>query len=181
MKGIIFNLFDEVFTTAQGQDAWDDLLDAAGVDGAYSALGSYPDREFEALIEAAADVRRETVPECLRWFGREAMARLAASYSTFFIDHRSLRTFLPTINDVIHAEVRKLYPGAETPWFDVGTDEGSLRLTYVSHRHLCPLAEGLIEGAADRFGESVMIEQPECMLRGDNQCVLVCSVTPRPR
>jgi heme-NO-binding protein len=179
MKGIIFNLLEEAFTAEHGEDAWDDLLRVSGTDGAYTSLGRYPDQELVTLVGAAADVRGESVPDCLRWFGREAMARLAGSYSTFFVDHYSLRTFLPTINEVIHAEVRKLYPGADTPWFDVDEDGDALQLVYASPRRLCPLAEGLIEGAAARFGESVVIHQPECMLRGDARCVLVCSLQPR--
>ena len=38
MKGIVFNLLEEVVTEAYGADAWDSLLDAAGLDGAYTSL-----------------------------------------------------------------------------------------------------------------------------------------------
>ena len=158
MKGIIFNLLEEIVVSANDEDAWDDLLARAGVIGAYTSLGNYPDEELVALIEVVAAARGQSRSECLRWFGSEAMALLASAYPTFFVGHRSLRTFLPTVNDVVHAEVRKLYPGADTPELYVEhDDDGDLRLSYASPRRLCALAEGLIEGAAARFGESVVI------------------------
>ena len=40
MKGIIFNILSEAVVQAFGEDEWDDVLDAAGVDGAYTSLGN---------------------------------------------------------------------------------------------------------------------------------------------
>jgi len=182
MKGIIFNLLEQLVDESYGENTWDDVLDAAEVDGAYTALGNYDDSEFLAVLGAVATKTSRSTQEALRWLGRGAIPLLAASYSSFFTGHRSLETFLPTINDVIHAEVRKLYPGAETPWFEVNSDESGhgVRLTYSSARQLCALAEGLVEGAAIQFGEAVAIEQPACMLRGDPQCVLVCTLADQP-
>ena len=54
MKGVIFNLLERVVTDEFGADTWDDLIDEAGVDGAYSSLGNYADAEVEALLGAAA-------------------------------------------------------------------------------------------------------------------------------
>ncbi len=57
MKGIIFNLVEEVVRNRYGEDTWDELLDAAGLDGAYTSLGSYPDEELLRLVAAAAHRR----------------------------------------------------------------------------------------------------------------------------
>ena len=43
---------------------------------------------------------------------------------------------------------------------------------YRSPRKLCSFAEGLLLGAADHYGEKLTIEQPLCMKRGDDRCVL---------
>jgi hypothetical protein len=76
---------------------------------------------------------------------------------------------------VIHPEVRKLFPGAYAPDFDFEqTDERTLALGYISYRGLCSFAEGLVEGAAAHFGESVTIEQTACTRRGGEKCVLLC-------
>ena len=45
-------------------------------------------------------------------------------------------------------------------------------MIYRSQRKLCALAEGLIEGAAEQFGETVTIRHPQCMHRGDEHCRL---------
>ena len=38
MKGIIYNLLEEVVSAEHGEDTWDALVDAAGVDGIYTSL-----------------------------------------------------------------------------------------------------------------------------------------------
>jgi hypothetical protein len=181
MKGIMFNLLAEVVIQERGDAAWDEILDHAGADGAYTSLGSYPDAELLKLL-AAANPARESPVSGLRWFGRAGMPLLARRYPDFFSPHRSTRSFLLTLNEIIHTEVRKIYPGSDVPDFDFDALSASdqLILGYQSKRKLCGLAEGLIEGAADHYSERVSIEQTLCMQRGDEKCVLVCRFSPPP-
>ncbi len=179
MKGIIFNLLEEIVTAQFGEKAWDEILDSAGVDGAYTSLGNYPDEQFVKLLDSLSQRSGKSEQDTLRWFGRLSMPVLAARYPEFFTDHRELRSFLLSLNDVIHAEVRKLYPGADAPVFDFETPAGTpandvLNIRYRSRRRLCLLAEGFIAGAADVFKEQVEITQQQCMLNGAADCVLVC-------
>jgi hypothetical protein len=46
VKGIVFNLLEQVVSRDYGEDMWDDLLSAAGLVGAYTSLGSYPDEHL---------------------------------------------------------------------------------------------------------------------------------------
>lgn len=173
MKGIVFNLLEGAVTSARGEDAWDDLLEAAGLDGAYTSLGNYPDHDLTDLVEAASVATGASQQATVRWFGREALPALAAAYPGFFDPHHDVRAFLYTLNDIIHPEVRKLYPGADVPTFGFSTaEDGTVTMRYGSPRQLCAFAEGLIEGAAAHFGQSVAIEQPRCMLRGDELCTI---------
>jgi hypothetical protein len=184
MKGIIFNLLEEVVTDELGDAAWDQLLDNAQVDGAYTSLGSYPDQEFIALLHALPSRADMAPDDLLRWFGRAAIPLLVQRYPVFFEGHASTRSLLHALNDIIHPEVRKLYPGADVPIFDLepvaGWEPGDrvVTLGYRSARRLCALAEGFVEGAADHFGERVAIVQPSCLLRGDERCALVCTFAP---
>lgn len=179
MKGIIFRLLEQVVTRAHGDETWEKLLEATGLSGEFTTLGNYPDEQLRALVDAAAEATGEPTEVVIRWFGREAMPVLANLYPEFFQPHHSLATFLPTLNDVIHAEVRKLYPDAVVPEFDfTRPDPHSIRLVYRSPRKLCALAEGFIEGAATLLGETVTITQPECMLLGGERCVLDCTFEP---
>jgi hypothetical protein len=178
MKGIIFNLFEEVVVSEHGDDAWEDMLEQAGIDGAYTAVGSYPDVEFITLLKAMpAGEANHSPDDLLRWFGAKAIPLLARRYPVFFEGHTSTRSFLLTLNDIIHPEVRKLYPDADVPVFDFDTPStnGTLVVGYRSGRKLCELAEGFIQGAAGHFGEQVSIEQPHCMHHGDERCELVCT------
>jgi Haem-NO-binding len=173
VKGIVFNLLEDAVTKAQGEDAWDDLLEAAGLDGAYTSLGNYPDRHLTILVEAAAAAADESPQTIVRWFGQQALPALAVAYPGFFDPHDDIRPFLDTLNDIIHPEVRKLYPGADVPTFGLTTaPDGSITMRYGSPRQLCAFAEGLIEGAAAHFGQTVTIQQPQCMLRCDELCAI---------
>jgi hypothetical protein len=183
VKGIIFNLLEAVVVQEYGEDAWDEVLDSAEVDGAYTSVGSYPDDELMRLLQHMPAMVDRPRADGLRWFGSRAIPLLAGRYSAFFEGHDSTGDFLMTLNDIIHAEVRKLYPDADVPVFDFetptqnGGPERRLIIGYRSRRRLCALAEGFIDGAARHYGERVAIEQTTCMSRGDEACTLVCAFT----
>jgi hypothetical protein len=173
MKGIVFDLLERATIDAHGENAWDDLLEAADLDGSYTSLGSYPDAQFVRLVDAAAERFGMPQQEVIRWLGRTSIPHLADSYPGFFEPHRTTRDFVLTLNQIIHPEVRKLYPGALVPDFAMSTmPDGSLVMGYGSPRRMCAFAEGLIEGAAAHYGEHVTITQPRCMHRGDETCEL---------
>jgi hypothetical protein len=177
MKGIVFNLLEEVVRREYGEDVWDQLLDAATLDGSYTSLGSYPDGHMLQLVAAASAALGVPPGDVVRWFGRKALPLLAERYPQFFQEHTSTRSFLLTLNHIIHPEVRKIYPGADVPVFDFDPSPGEdgLLMGYHSARRLCALAEGFIEGAAAHFGETVELHQPTCMLRGDEKCLIEIS------
>ena len=179
MKGILFNLLEAVVTGEFGEDAWDDTIDAAGVNGAYTAIGNYGDAEFLALLGAMPTRGPSDPADQLRWFGRRAMPVLADRYAVFFTPHASTKAFLLTLNNIVHPEVRKLYPGADVPVFDfprTGADgPDSVSMSYESARRLCWLAEGFVLGAADHYGETVEIAHSECMHDGASRCLIRCT------
>ena len=173
MKGIVFNLLEEVVTAQHGDAAWDSLLEATDLSGDYTSLGSYPDEEIEKLVAAGAGALKMSPTEVLRWFGREAMPLLAARYPAFFTEHNTTLPFVLSVNSIIHPEVRKLYAGAHCPFFRFQQmPDSALLMTYDSPRKLCALAHGFIEGAAGHFGETAEVEHMSCMHRGDDKCLL---------
>lgn len=103
--------------------------------------------------------------------GREALSRTSKRYPHFFAAHTSARSFILTLNDIIHPEVRKLYPGADVPDFTYELLPDSLVMHYRSQRKMCAFAHGMVEGAADYFGEVAHVAQSKCMHRGDPECV----------
>lgn len=173
MKGIILNLVEDVVRREHGDDYWDDVVDASGLAASYTSLGTYPDQEVETLARVVAEREGSTSPEVIRHVGHEGMAMLAARYPGFFEPHDGLRSFLLSLNTVVHPEVRRLYPGAVIPDFEhVFPSPDVIELVYRSERGRCDLAEGLVLGAADHYGEHVAVSQPACIHRGDEGCVI---------
>lgn len=179
MKGIIFNLLEDAVRQHHGEDAWETVLDNAGVAGAYTSLGNYPHAELERLVLSASIALNADRASVLRWFGRSAMPRLAALFPTYFDACTGTRDFLLSLNGIIHPEVMKLYPGAHCPVFAFKTEpDGGLLIGYSSPRRLCMLAHGFIEGAASHFHEAADIEHRGCMHTGDNECTLRIGLSP---
>jgi hypothetical protein len=179
MKGIIFNLLEEVVVSNYGEDTWDQLLTTTALDGAYTSLGSYPDEQIQELVGAASQMLGLTPFEVLRWFGRQAIPLLFHRYPGFFSSQPSTRPFVLSVNNIIHPEVRKVYPGADVPTFEFQDElDGGLLMGYLSPRRLCALAQGFIEGAATHYGETVIFEHRECMHQGDKKCLCHISFSP---
>jgi hypothetical protein len=182
MKGIVFNLFESIVVREHGDDTWDALLDSAGLEGAYTSLGNYPDDDLMSLVRASPE--RLGLPDAgavLRWFGRRAIPVLADRYPAFFQPQHTTREFVLTLNEIIHPEVRNLYPGADVPVFDFDTSSPTvLVMGYRSKRRLCALAHGFVEGAGDYYGEAVTFTHVSCMHAGDEKCVFEISAEVRP-
>lgn len=156
MKGIILNVLEELVVDAHGEAAWDELLRDAGVVGAYTAVGDYPDAEVAALVEALARRTGRDVPSALRWIGRGALPRLLARYPRFAGPADPV-AFVLTLDAVIHDEVVKLHPRARPPalsFSDVspaGALPRTVTVTYRSDRALGDLAVGFLHGTADHY------------------------------
>ncbi|WP_374405811.1 heme NO-binding domain-containing protein [Pelagerythrobacter sp.] len=161
MKGVIFNLLERVVTDEFGADIWDDLIDEAGVSGAYSSLGNYADEDIEALVAAAAAKTGQTRAQVLHWFGVHAMPLLRELYPSLFDPHATSQDFVLSVNEMIHPEVRKLYPDAVCPFFHVRRNgDNAVSLQYESQRDMIDLAHGFLDGAAVVYGDKVAVEKP---------------------
>lgn len=173
MKGVVFNLLGDMVETRYGLAAWDQLLEETGLSGIYVATGSYPDSELYVLVEAASRLTTIDAPDLVRAFGQHMIPSFVKQYPGFFKAEMRTKDFLLTVDQVVHVEVRKLFPEAGLPEFRYD-DPSSDRLTmiYRSPRKLCVLAEGLILGAAQHFGEHCDIRHDVCMHHGDDRCEL---------
>ena len=104
MKGVVFNLLEQLVARDHGEDTWDALLDASGLDGVYTSLGSYPDEDLAKLVIAAADARDIPADDVVVWLGRNALPLFAERYPQLFEPHDSTRPFVLTL--VIRASGR---------------------------------------------------------------------------
>ena len=174
MKGMVFTMLGEMVEERFGIDFWDDLIDltAPKSDGVYVATDTYPDEELLNYVTAMSEQLGVPANELVYAFGEFLLSRFADIHPEFFDGH-SAKSFLKTIHDVVHVEVRKLHPDAVLPNFDYeDSAPDQLVMRYRSPRQLCALAEGLIAGTATHYGESVVTKHEVCMHRGADHCVI---------
>lgn len=162
MKGIVFTEFLEMVEEGFSETLADELLEGCDLPsgGSYTAVGTYDHAELVQLVQALSAKTGTPVPDLVRAFGRHLFGRFVAMYPHLFAGVHSAFDFLRNIETHIHAEVKKLYPDAELPSFEcVERAPGHMEMTYRSPRGFADLAEGLILGCAEHFGESIRIER----------------------
>lgn len=173
MKGVVFNLLEEFVTAQWGEDAYEKVLDQCPMKngGVFVGPETYPDADLAAIVTVACRQLGVAPDDALRAFGRFMFPRLAEKFPVFVKDHTHPRAFLKTVHDVIHVEVRKLMPDATPPvirWSE--PNDRDLILTYDSHRGLCVLMEGLLDGTADYFKTPFGVTHARCSKHGSPTC-----------
>lgn len=171
MMGLIFEAVREFIVDRHGEDTWDDLLEGAGVEGAYTRLGNYPHSELSSLIQAAARRFGQSPDEVWRTSGRAAFRRLRDHLPTRVDRHKNSQELFQNLQGTIHRRVADIYPDTSPPRFDTQEKEnGDVLLSYFSHRGLCHLAEGLAMGAIDYFQQAATVVQTQCGRDSDAPC-----------
>ncbi len=173
MKGIVFTLLNDMVEEKFGLEAWDALITKAGSDGMYLSTETYTDEELMKLVGAASEMTGIPANDLVKAFGTYMFPQFYAKYPVFFKEGMTLKSFLLTVDRVIHVEVRKLYPDAALPDFEYeDEDDNALTMVYSSPRKMCALAEGLIAGAAEHFSTEYSLKHDKCMHKGDSCCHL---------
>lgn len=154
---MVFTEFMEMVESRWSLDLVDAIIERSRVasGGSYTAVGNYPHQEILALVEALAQETGDPPATLLRAFGRHLFQRYSVVYPRFFPADGNAVDFLAGIEEIIHAEVRRLYPEVELPSFEVVRGPNTLTLNYYSKRPLEELAHGLIEGCIAHFGTAV--------------------------
>ena len=112
------------------------------------------------LVTNLSTLTDVSVPDLLMEFGRHLFKRFVISFPAFFEGIKSTLEFLPRVDNVVHMEVKKLYPDAELPSFScVMSGPDAMIMTYRSKRSLPDLAEGLIHACIDHFGDSLVVKR----------------------
>ena len=95
--------------------------------------------------------------QLLHAFGIYLFGALAEKYPEVLQGMNSAGEIMASVDRIIQVEVRKLIPDAETPTFVVEVlAEDEFEVTYQSPRGLTALAQGLIEGTANRFQQTAV-------------------------
>ena len=157
MKGMVFTELFELIEEKFGYDRLDDVIDASSLatDGSYTATGSYP---FEELARIVTNLSEQTGIEAgtlLEVYGEYLFPKLL-KVLPHLEKATDILSFIESVENHIHVEVRKLYTDAELPSFEVvSSNDKELKFNYVSSRSIPQLAKGLIVGASKYFEQDV--------------------------
>jgi hypothetical protein len=160
MKGIVFTEFLEMVEHMDGYELVDSLLLTSELPsgGVYTAAGIYDHQEMISLVVRLSQATQRSVPDILRQYGRYLFQTFVSTYTPFLEAAPDAFSFLSSVDNYIHVEVKKLYPEAELPTFTITQlNASTLRMIYQSSRKMADLAYGLIEGTLSHYGEVATI------------------------
>ena len=172
MKGIVFTEFIELVEEMFSLEIADAIIEESDLasGGSYTSVLSYDHNEMIELVSRLSDKTKIPVPDLLKTYGVRLCARFAILYPNFFSDLDNTFDFLETVDNHVHVEVKKLYVDAEVPSFQTERISGGMmEMLYSSVRPFADLAEGLIIGTADHFGEQIAIKRKDWR-EGERHC-----------
>ena len=158
MKGIVINITEDFIIDNFGEEIFDQTISNCNLktEDPFVSPGTYPDSDLFEIVVNASQILEITIEEFLKKLGHYAFAKLAERHPSFLEGYNHPKSFLQTVDGVIHMEVRKLYQDSQLPVFqysDPSKDE--LIITYYSKRKLYPFLEGMINGVSDYFGVGI--------------------------
>ncbi|MCP3664664.1 MAG: hypothetical protein GY696_19600 [Gammaproteobacteria bacterium] len=173
MKGIVFTEFLDFVAEQFSLEMLDDIIQASDLpsEGAYTAVGTYDYQEMIQLVSALSRISGLPVADLVASFGQHLFGVFVNKYPGYIEGIDSTFSFLLAVEKTIHVEVLKLYPDAELPRFQYEFPEpDTMLMIYKSRRALGDLAEGLMRGCIEHFGDSITIQR-EDMPPGDGTAV----------
>lgn len=177
VQGIILDELEKFVVRELGQTGLARVRGLTGRgDGGYRFDASYPDDELRLVIRGLAEATGTQPDQLLEMFAEAMVPGLLEVYG-FLVDPRwSFMDFLVNTEEVIYRGMKVSAPSAKPPDIQVKrVRPEAVAIFYRSRRRLCPLAIGIIRGAAAHFQVKVVIGEERCMLRGDPECVITVS------
>ena len=154
MKGIVFTEFLEMVESKFGLETVDKIIERAELKtgGAYTSIGTY---EFNEMLQLILNLSNEVnipVDDLIHAFGIHFFEHLEKTHPNIFELYKNPMDFLNSVEGHIHVQVRKIYPGAELPTFEVThRSSNSMEMIYTSQRALYKFAEALMLKTFEHF------------------------------
>jgi hypothetical protein len=174
VQGVIYDELEKFVSGLLGQPGLTRIRNLTGRgDRGYDFAASYPDDELAVIMRGLVEATGRPPAELVEDFGVAIVPGLLEIYGFLVNPRWSFMDFLLNTEDVIHRGVKLNTPNARPPELQAtrnGPD--SVTISYRSKRGLCPLAKGIIRGAATRYHVDIEISEARCMLRGDPECLI---------
>ena len=103
MKGVLFNVVEEVVDETLPEGTWDRALDSVGVRGAYTSLGNYPDEQAVQIVGSISEQSGLPVPDVLRHAGQHGFGHLIERHPELMTDIHDLPTLMARLDHNLQA------------------------------------------------------------------------------
>lgn len=161
MKGIVFTEFLDLVEVKFGLEVVDKIINASDLEseGAYTSVGTYKFSEMLQLLQHLSAHTEISIDDLLLVYAEHFFSVLESSYPGLLATYKDPIEMISSIEDHIHVEVRKIYPDAELPTFEViEKKENSLVMIYKSSRAMHHFGLGLMNKTFEHFNSTAVIE-----------------------
>ena len=137
MKGIVFTEFLDLVEEKFGLEMVDHIITSSDLesDGIYTSVGTYSFSEMLQLLQQLSKSTDISIDNLLLVYAEHFFSVIESSYPGLLATYKDPIEMISSIENHIHVEVRKIYPDAELPTFEViEKTENSLILNYKSRR-----------------------------------------------
>lgn len=160
MKGIVFTEFLDLVENRFGLETVDEIIQKSKLpsNGVYTAIGTYAFSEMLTLVYNLSEKTELSIDALLHVYGLHFFSVIERDYPGILATYSNPMSLLSSVESHIHLEVRKIYPDAELPRFEVVEQIGNkLTLLYYSSRCMYAFGLGLMEKAFEHYGRNASI------------------------
>ncbi len=160
MKGIVFTEFLDLVEHKFGLSMVDKIIEQSKLDsgGVYTSIGTYKFSEMLQLLQNLSANTNISIDNLLLVYAEHFFSVLEDSYPGLLNTYSDPIEMLASIENHIHVEVRKIYPDAELPTFNViEKTKNKLIMIYSSSRAMHHFGLGLMNKTFEYFNATATI------------------------
>ncbi len=160
MKGIVFTEFLDLVEDKFGLEMVDKIIQQSQLEsnGIYTSVGTYKFSEMLQLLQHLSENTNISIDDLLLVYAEHFFSVLETSYPGLIATYKDPIEMLASIENHIHIEVRKIYPDAELPTFEVlNKTDNSLIMIYKSSRAMHHFGLGLMNKTFEHFNSTATI------------------------
>lgn len=160
MKGIVFTEFLDLVEDKFGLEMVDKIITSSELEsgGIYTSVGTYRFSEMLQLLQHLSKNTGISIDDLLLVYAEHFFCVLEESYPGLLATYNDPIEMLSSIENHIHIEVRKIYPDAELPTFEVvEKSKDSLVMIYKSSRAMHHFGLGLMNKTFEHFNSTASI------------------------
>ncbi|WP_142784564.1 heme NO-binding domain-containing protein [Changchengzhania lutea] len=160
MKGIVFTEFLDLVEEKFGLEVLDKIITQSNLEsgGIYTSVGTYNFSEMLQLLQHLSAHSGISIDDLLLVYAEHFFGVIETSYPGLLATYKDPIEMISSIENHIHIEVRKIYPDAELPTFEVvEKTDNSLVMIYKSSRAMHHFGLGLMNKTFEHFNSTASI------------------------